>query len=138
MTTATAEALFYFGVGSTSGTADAAVPKGRRRECTALLNATTSAVHEKCHNRTDQEYDKQYLRDSRRSCSYTAEAKQSGNQSDNEKYHSVMKHGRPLFNNDVDSSAGSRPASRMTIGKRSEGRQRRIAFSNRRISPTIQ
>jgi hypothetical protein len=43
-----------------------------------FLNSSTSTVHEKRYDCSDQKYDKQYLCNPRRSGSYATETKQSG------------------------------------------------------------
>jgi hypothetical protein len=81
--------------------------KGRRMVAAALLSSrrlldpSTPAIHEKSHERPNQEYDEQYLGDSRGRRRNAAEAKHSSYQSDDKKYNSVVKHARATSFNGV-------------------------------------
>jgi hypothetical protein len=108
-------------------------PRQRGRN---ISDPTAPPVHEKCHDRSDQEYYEQYLRNPGRSGRNAAETKQRSDKSDDKKYHSIMKHVRHLM-----MMMSIRPAGARTH-RNTEGTTRCIRTSEdqsagyRRIAPT--
>jgi hypothetical protein len=61
-----------------------------------------STVHEECHDCPDQEDDEENFCDSSSAGRNAAKAEDGGNQCDNQKNDSIVKHGIPLFLRSID------------------------------------